>query len=95
MRLLIKRMLRTQLARPYGIPVPNVLASLFVLLLVFGGGLSLAMMEHTRNADVVYDDFYENTNLADLSASVDQWPYPAEDMLAACAEEMETHPILA
>ena len=93
MRLLIKRMLRTQLARPLGIPVPNVLACLFVLLLVFGGGLSLAMMEHTRNGDTVYDDFYASTNLADLTATVQQWPYPAWEMEAACEEMKGEIPI--
>jgi putative ABC transport system permease protein len=86
MRLLVKRMLRTQLARPFGVPVPNVLTSLFVLLLVFAGGLSLAMMEHTRNAGVVYDDFYEATNLADLTVTAEAWPYAAENMLAACED---------
>jgi putative ABC transport system permease protein len=84
MRLLVKRMLRTQLARPFGVAVPNVLTCLFVLLLVFAGGLSLAMMEHTRNAEVVYDDFYESTNLADVTVTADAWPYGADSMLAAC-----------
>jgi len=89
MRLQLLRVLRSQLSRPlmrWGIrlPFPNMLTCLFVFLIVFGAGFSLAMAEHTRNGGMVYDDFYEATNLADLSATSSGKAYPHDDMMAAC-----------
>ena len=89
MRLQLLRVLRSQLSRPlmrWGIrlPVPSVLTCLFVFLIVFGAGLSLAMAEHTRNGETVYDDFYEATNLADLTATSSGREYSHGDMMAAC-----------
>lgn len=61
------------------------LALIFFNLVVFAAVGSILMYEHVRNADKVYADFYERTNLHDLSATAMMgYTFDENDLITAC-----------
>jgi|GEM_PF-52020 len=87
MWLLIKRMIRSQTRRVWRLRVPALLPVLFVGLVMFGAGLSVAMAEHTRNAEVVFDEVYEEINLADIIITAGEgWTYTDAEWQGVCDE---------
>ncbi len=62
-----------------------------LLLIIIAGFTSLSMAEFTRNADRVYEDFYAETNLADVVVETGGWPVPRENLTAACDAATAAH----
>lgn len=78
MWLLVKRLVRSQMRG-------GLLTALFMALVILASSLCVMMWEHSRNAELVYDDFYSETNLADVvvNALPGYW-YNESEMMAAC-----------
>mgnify|MGYP001248162355 CR=1 FL=1 len=78
MWLLVKRLIRSQVRG-------GILSVAFLALVLFTTSLCVMMWEHSRNAEIIYDDFYEETNLADVVVeSLPGWNYSAVDFYSAC-----------
>ena len=78
MRLLIKRLLRSQVKG-------GALVALFLGLVILSTSLCVMLWEHTRNAELVYDDFYGETNLGDVFVNtLPGWSYDKEGLIEAC-----------
>ena len=78
MWLLVKRLIRSQVRG-------GILSVAFLALVLFSTSLCVMMWEHTRNAEIVYDEFYDETNLADVVVeTLPGWNYSALDFNEAC-----------
>ncbi|PXF20257.1 MAG: hypothetical protein CXX72_05135 [Methanobacteriota archaeon] len=78
MWLLVKRLVRSQMRG-------GMLTALFMVLVILASSLCVMMWEHSRNAGLVYDDFYRETNLADVVVTaLPGFRYSESDMMAAC-----------
>ena len=78
MWLLVKRLVRSQMRG-------GMLTALFMVLVILASSLCVMMWEHARNAELVYDDFYSETNLADVVVTaLPGFRYNESDMMAAC-----------
>ncbi|PXF21881.1 MAG: hypothetical protein CXX71_04125 [Methanobacteriota archaeon] len=78
MWLLVKRLVRSQMRG-------GLLTALFMALVILASSLCVMMWEHSRNAELVYDDFYRETNLADVVVTaLPGFRYNESDMMAAC-----------
>ncbi|MEE3083168.1 MAG: FtsX-like permease family protein [Candidatus Thermoplasmatota archaeon] len=78
MWLLVKRLIRSQVRG-------GILSVAFLALVLFTTSLCVMLWEHSRNAEIIYDEFYEETNLADVVVeSLPGWNYTAVDFYAAC-----------
>ena len=83
MRLLVKRMIRNQVRNGF-------LSSVFLVLVVIAASTSLMMYEHTRNSARIYDDFYAETNLQDLSVTPQiGHTFSTDNLTRACAASQE------
>lgn len=64
----------------------GVVMGLFLMLLIMSTAVSVMMAEHLRNADEVYDRYYEATNLGDLFVEgPDGFTYNDTALSSACA----------
>jgi len=80
MWLLVKRLVRSQMRG-------GMLTALFMVLVILASSLCVMMWEHSRNAELVYDEFYhaDATNLADVVVTaLPGWSYNESDMMATC-----------
>ena len=59
-----------------------------LILILTASSLSLTLAEFNRNAEAVYEDFYLETNLADLMVETGDWPVPRENLSLACVDLM-------
>lgn len=62
-----------------------------LLLIIIAGFTSLSMAEFSRNGDRVYEDFYTETNLADVVVETGGWPVPRENLTTACDTVVASH----
>ncbi len=80
MRLLMRRMVRSQFKQA-GVSI------VFAILVIFSTSLCIAMAEHARNGQMVFANFFEESNLADLTATtLPGWTYTDSELLDACQE---------
>lgn len=82
-RLLLKRMRRSLWRIKLRVAV-------VLLLIVFAASLTMVLGEFTRNAQTIYDDFYDETNFADLVISSVEHT-SAANLSAACDRLMATN----
>jgi len=69
----------------------RVVTGVFLLLLILASSFSVMFAEHIRNADEVYDEYYDVTNLGDLFATgPDGFTYDAEQLERACTSTPDT-----
>ena len=69
----------------------RVVTGVFLLLLILASSVSVMFAEHIRNADEVYADYYDVTNLGDLFATgPDGFTYDAERLERACTSTPDT-----
>ncbi|MGB0725398.1 MAG: hypothetical protein ACPGQO_01290, partial [Candidatus Poseidoniaceae archaeon] len=69
----------------------RVVTGVFLLLLILASSVSVMFAEHIRNADEVYAEYYDVTNLGDLFATgPDGFTYEAAALERACASTPDT-----
>ena len=69
----------------------RVVTGVFLLLLILASSVSVMFAEHIRNADEVYAEYYDVTNLGDLFATgPDGFTYDAERLERACTSTPDT-----
>jgi len=78
MWLLVKRLIRNQIRS-------GILSVAFLALVLLSTSVCVMMWEHTRNSELVYDEFYDETNLADIVVeTLPGWNYSSTNLIDAC-----------